>query len=90
MQNRDRNRLNNYRTTTGRGIKLRNRGLKQGFNRRFVFRNFLDIESLTNEEKKKILHEELKNIEREKNEIEKRLIEIETGIICQDQDAAGE
>jgi len=58
---------------TGRGVGLCRRGL--GFRRGFGFRCFQPVQ-LSESEEKKILQEELKEIETEREEIEKRLKEL--------------
>jgi hypothetical protein len=68
---------------TGRGLGPCGRGLafRRGFGRGFGWRRFLDEPvfepiTLTKEEQKKILEEELKEIEAEKVAIEKKLKEM--------------
>jgi hypothetical protein len=68
---------------TGRGLGPCGRGLafRRGFGRGFGWRRFFDEPvfepiTLTKEEQKKILEEELKEIETEKEAIEKRLKEM--------------
>ena len=56
---------------TGRGLGPCGRGLRQGFNRGFRQRVIL-----TQDQEKKILEEELKEMELDKKEIEKRLKDI--------------
>ncbi len=63
---------------TGRGFGPcgRGRGLKQGFRRGFGRRFFQPIE-LSKDEQKKILKEELEELEAEKKAIAKKLKEVE-------------
>ena len=90
MPDRDRTGPDRYGPLTGRGLGPCGGGLRRGFGRRLGFRRCLEPVTMTQEEKKKILEEELQYIETEKKEIEKRLKEIESGIECQDQDVAEE
>jgi hypothetical protein len=60
-------------TMTGRGLGPCGCGMRRGFGRRLGFRQQV---VLTNEEEKKILEAEFKEIELEKQEIEKRLKEL--------------
>lgn len=66
-----------YGPMTGRGFGPCGRGLafRRGFGRGFGWR-FAEPLVLTKEEQKKILEAELKEIETERNEIEKRLKEL--------------
>ena len=90
MPERDRTGPDRYGPLTWRGLGPCGGGLRRGFGRRFGFRRHLEPVTMTKEEKKKILEEELQYIETERKEIEKKLKEIESGIECQDQDVAEE
>ncbi len=63
---------------TGRGLGPCGRGLafRRGFGRRIGFRRFRPALEITDKEEKEILQEELKAMENEKKEIEKRLKEL--------------
>jgi hypothetical protein len=64
-------------TMTGRGLGPCGCGMRRGFGRGFGRRlGFRQQVVLTNEEEKKILEAEFKEIELEKQEIEKRLKEL--------------
>ena len=90
MPGRNRTGPDRYGPLTGRGLGPCGSGLRRGFGRRLGFRRYFEPITMTKEEKKKILEEELQYIETEKKKIEKRLKEIESGIECQDQDVAEE
>lgn len=85
MPGQDRTGPNGEGPLTGRGLgpcgRGLNRGLRMGlgrgsgFGREFRFRRFAPVE-VTEKEEKDILREELKAIEEDKKEIEKRLKEL--------------
>jgi hypothetical protein len=74
----------------GQGLGSCGRGLRRGLSRRLNYRRYFETDDMTREEIKKILETKLKNIDKEKMEIEKRLNEIKSGIKCQDHEDAEE
>lgn len=72
-----------YGPFTGRGFGPCGRGMRRGFGRGFVWRQFsgtaytAEPVTLAKEEQKKILEAELKEIEAEKKEIQNKLKELE-------------
>ena len=60
----------------GRGMAF-GRGFRQGFGRGFYWNNYVEPEPLSTEAKKQLLEAEIKRIEAEKAEIQRRLTSLE-------------
>ena len=67
MPDRNRTGPDRYGPLTGRGLGPCGDGLRRGFGRRLGFRRYIEPVTMTKEEQKKILEEELQYIEIEKN-----------------------
>jgi len=67
-----------YGPLTGRGLGPCGLGMRRGFGRGFGYRYWANVApiTLTKEEQKKILEAELEELEREKQEVEKKLKEL--------------
>jgi len=77
MPNKDETGPEGYGSQSGKGFGPCGQGLRKGYGRRRSFRKFPEPIIITKEEQKKRLEAELLEIEKEKQDIEKKLKEIE-------------